>query len=115
MKNSEVSDADKIAQVLEEVDPQQLFKTNVVDSYLIEARILLWRVVDQPLTAQYVRDVWLVMFETGENMISSQRGRHNIKTRTWIGDMPMLDEFQQVADRVNTLFPQGGPRKPLEL
>jgi hypothetical protein len=101
------SDVEKVMAVLNEVDPEGLLKMGAPDDeYEGEARILLRRMVryGQPLTAEYVRDVWLVMFGSGSGSQTSSKGRSISKIVEWVGDMPMRPAFQQVADGVNAIF-----------
>jgi len=100
-----MSDTDKIMKVLNKLDPEGLIRIGSPrDEYNQEAVILLHRVINQPLTAEYVRDVWLVQFASGEaQMHTTHRHRRGY---SWVGDMPMRPVFGQVAERVNALFPR---------
>ena len=87
---------ERVTSILNAVDPEGLLKMGAPpDEYESEARILLARVLRQPLTAQYVRDVWLVRFACGTSEHSDEMA---------IGDMPMRPEFEQVATQVNAEF-----------
>lgn len=95
-----MNDLDKICVILNQYDLEGIGPR--FHAYEPEAKVLLRRVVDRPLTAQYVRDVWLVFFASGDDATSMHEGR-----RTWVADMPMRPEFHKIALDVNNVFRPG--------
>jgi hypothetical protein len=94
-----------IDQVFRRHDPEGLYRMGVEgDPYRVEAEILFDRVSREPLTAQYVRDVWLFCFATG----TSRRPRDD-SSYPWVGDMPMRPVFELIAKEINALVLERGP------
>jgi hypothetical protein len=98
------SDVERVMAILNEIDPEGLIKIGAPrDEYEQEASILLDRLFHKPLTPEYVRDVWLVQFGSGEVM-ETRRGRHRPRIRVHVRDMPMREGFAAIADRLNAEF-----------
>jgi hypothetical protein len=111
VKADRKSDVERLCEeVINPLDPEGLIRiTGNRDEYHHEAQLLLARVCGQPLTAQYVRDVWLICFATYERIKRGHNAAGRRVVELSIGDMPMRPVFQQIADGANKLF-----RRPSE-